>query len=188
MPQKLIDITGQRFGRLTVESYDRTGKSGSLWNCRCDCGNTAQFQGSNLRRGKTVSCGCYREELRQRRGKDSPNTGQRIGPSHHNWSGGRYYNKDGYVHVSFRHSFPDIAAMYPGRYTLPEHTLVMSRLLGRAIRSDESVHHKNGQRDDNRPENLELWCSNHPSGQRVQDLLAWAKDICARYEHEAETS
>ncbi len=57
----------------------------------------------------------------------------------------------------------------------------MERQLGRTLRSDESVHHINGIRTDNRPDNLELWASTHPAGQRVSDLLAWANEIIDRY-------
>jgi hypothetical protein len=62
-----------------------------------------------------------------------------------------------------------------------EHIVVIERLLGRPLQRDESVHHRNGIRDDNRPENLELWVSAQPSGVRVTDALAWALTVVDRY-------
>lgn len=68
-----------------------------------------------------------------------------------------------------------------GNYVF-EHVLVMEQVLGRYLLPDENVHHLNGVRDDNRPENLELWTRPQPSGIRTSDAVAWAHEILARYE------
>ncbi len=62
-----------------------------------------------------------------------------------------------------------------------EHILVIEDFLERHLMPDEQVHHRNGVRDDNRLENLELWIRPQPSGIRVEDAIAWAYDILARY-------
>jgi len=57
----------------------------------------------------------------------------------------------------------------------------MEKQLGRQLWDGENVHHRNGVRSDNRPENLELWVVRQPAGQRPEDLVAWARTILSRY-------
>jgi hypothetical protein len=86
--------------------------------------------------------------------------------------------RDGYARVRRPgHARADKAGM------VLEHVLVMEELLGRPLRWDlgEQVHHVNGVKDDNRPENLELWVVSQPRGQRPADLVEWAHDILRRY-------
>jgi HNH endonuclease len=96
--------------------------------------------------------------------------------SNGNWKGGRTIHKAGYVMVRV----PDHPRANRSPYVF-EHILVAERILGRYLEPGESVHHRNGVRDDNRPENLELWIKPQPSGIRVSDAIAWAVEILERY-------
>lgn len=67
---KLVDLTGQRFGRLTVISRAGNTKAGqSQWMCKCECGKQLIVAGQSLRNGRSKSCGCQRDEATKKRFK-----------------------------------------------------------------------------------------------------------------------
>lgn len=152
------DLTNQKFGRLLVVKKARSkkypcGETAAQWLCLCDCGKQKILLAKHMKASRSTSCGCYNAELARAR----------------RWKGGRIIN-NGYIVLR--------------RYGLPpdyEHRVVMEKILGRPLLPKETVHHKNGIRADNRPENLELWSGAHPSGQRVQDLVEWSIDIIDQY-------
>lgn len=158
---KLKDITGQRFGRLVAQSYERIGCGKYRWKCLCDCGKIHFINNAGqLRSGMISSCGCLKRDLlKQRTGIKSPV-----------WKGRRSINKHGYA----------VVYISPREYRL-EHVYLMEQKLGRRLQPGETVHHKNGVRDDNRENNLELWSSSQPAGQRVADKVRWALEILQLY-------
>jgi hypothetical protein len=60
LSKQVIDISGQRFGKLTVIDFVCIENHKAMWRCVCDCGNKVIVSGNNLRTGTTKSCGCLR--------------------------------------------------------------------------------------------------------------------------------
>lgn len=65
----LIELTGDRYGRLTVTSFAGRQNGRTVWLCKCDCGNEIATSGNALRVGSTRSCGCLRKEAAAERAK-----------------------------------------------------------------------------------------------------------------------
>jgi hypothetical protein len=169
---KKADLLNKQFGRWLVTSEAPNnimpcGRKLIMWNVICTCGNTGKVASTNLIHKKSTSCGCYKNEV----------TKNRVGKNNPNWTGGIIY-KDGYKLVLI----PDHPNSESTGY-VREHFVVMTKKLGRALYGHEQVHHKNGVKDDNRIENLELWSTSHPSGQRVEDKITWAKELLEQYKN-----
>lgn len=169
-----INLTGKKFNRLTVlkrtkrpaSSKVKDNKSKDFWLCECNCGKQIIAFGFSLRRHRTKSCGCLTNEMK-------------AGNLNGNWKGGRWQTADGYIMIRDKDNPNANRQGY-----VAEHVMIMSKMLGRQIEKNEKIHHRNGVRDDNTPGNLELWQKSHPPGQRVSDMVEYAKQILVRYSPE----
>jgi hypothetical protein len=160
-----------RYERLIVKELDSRNRFGELrWKCLCDCGKEIIVNGSKLRSGRTKSCGCLRDEKSGERGRAL------LAGNKYAWTGGRLRTRDGYCRITLKgHPRADV------RGYVFEHLLVMQNFLGRVVEKNETVHHKNGIKDDNRIENLELRTGNHGKGSDVKAKILYALGILKKY-------
>ena len=97
---KLIDLTGQKFGRLTVIERTRNNNNKVCWICRCECGNLKTVAGKDIKSGNTRSCGCIKHES-----KHNPNYkhGLKNEPIYKVWRGikNRCYNTASFAYSEY---------------------------------------------------------------------------------------
>ena len=165
----IVIEVGQKFGERTVMGPEIKRNSSRGHMCRCSCGKESFVIRHSLLNGRAQ--GCRRCHLRR-------NMQDRKLDKHPAWKTGRHYTHDGYVVLTVLYK-DHPSAWKSGQ--IPEHRYVMEQYLGRQLLKSEYVHHRNGIRDDNRIENLELWVRSQPSGQRVDDKIAWAVEFLQQY-------
>jgi hypothetical protein len=149
------NLIGFRSGRLLVTGFSHMDKNGhgSLWLCKCDCGNTHITRGTHIVQQKTLSCGCYRKDMFDLWRKD------KCGKKNMAYKGGRV-SVGGYIKILI--PFAEQKSRCD-RYIL-EHRKVMEEKIGRKLKANEIVHHINGIKNDNRIDNLEIVLRNAHRG------------------------
>jgi hypothetical protein len=180
----VIDLTGNRYGRWTVVNRAGTHyhpkRKTATWNVVCDCGIAKVLRGTELTKktGASKSCGCLQREIAREMGR------KQTGINHGNWKGGRLVVK-GYVRLAkslVKQRYPnavlDEKKHCRGMY---EHIAAMSHHLQRALFPGETVHHKDGNKENNDISNLELRVGNHGPGQNIADVVCWAENVLSRY-------
>ncbi len=155
----MLDIKGEFWGE--VRQSDKGSKCKYVW-CKCpDCGNGkwTHVATGTMEDGITSKTRCLACVI------------VFTAKSRKHQAGTRRKNREGYIELYLNEDDPLAVMVGKNSRAVPEHRYIIAKQLGRPLHKWENVHHKNGKRDDNRPENLELWAKPQPYGQRVDDLL-----------------
>jgi|688.fasta_scaffold167378_2 hypothetical protein len=161
-----IDLIGKRFNRFLVIKPVWLKKR-KKWECICDCGVVKYHLTNDLIHNKVKSCGCYNKEVAKSR---------MTGENNYGWKGGKgFITKRGYREIKH--------GEYRGKL---EHRVIYEQHYGIKLLPEQNIHHINGDRSDNRIENLELWDTSQPKGQRVEDKIKFYFELVQRYKDHPE--
>jgi hypothetical protein len=129
--------------------------------CECGCGETVTGYSKNQKWKKKI-----------KRFINGHNTNLRHAETHPCWKGGRVHDSAGYIMI-YKPEHPN----HDAHGYMLEHRLVMEFYLDRYLTVDEIVHHKNGIRDDNRLENLQIMNRSEHSMLHYRQSLPWVTDV-----------
>jgi len=110
----ITDLSGQRFGRLTIISYHSFKNKEYFWLTKCDCGNEKVLRARSFRTGRVTSCGCYRSECSKLRLTEGNKL--RVGEKHPKWDPTKS-NKERYRLRKNKISYVRIEAFERDNYT-----------------------------------------------------------------------
>jgi hypothetical protein len=163
---KRVNLMGMRVGRLLIKESVKCGRV-IKWKCLCDCGKETLVITNSLLHSKTKSCGCYNSEVARDR-----NTGDKG----NFWKGGKgTVSSRGYIVIKHGDNRGKLL-----------HRVIYEEHYGVKLTSKQNLHHINGDRLDNRIENLELWDCSQPYGQRVEDKINYYFNLVEKYKNHPE--
>ena len=164
------DLTGKKFNRLLIIKpiwfNVKNNKRQKKWVCVCECGKEKVLLTYDLISGKVKSCGCYSSDVTRKR---------MTGNSNPFWKGGTKKTRRGYIVINH--------GINRGKL---EHRHIYETHHNVKLKPHQNVHHINGDKTDNRIENLELWDSAQPYGQRVEDKIKFYFQLVQEYKDHPE--